>query len=82
VDDREILERINTLVAEEHSLLNRHGGGGEGLSENERQRMGALEVTLDQCWDLLRQRRARRHAGANPDEAEVRPPGIVENYRQ
>jgi len=44
--------------------------------------MEALEVTLDQCWDLLRQRRARRHAGENPDEAGVRPPGVVENYKQ
>lgn len=80
MNDREILERINTLVTEEHGLMNRHRGAG--LDENERQRMEALEVTLDQCWDLLRQRRARRHAGENPDEAGVRPPGVVENYKQ
>jgi hypothetical protein len=80
VDDREILQRINALMDEEHDLLSQHHRGS--LGEAEQQRMHALEVTLDQCWDLLRQRRARRHAGLNPDEAAVRPESIVENYRQ
>jgi hypothetical protein len=80
MDDREILQRINALVAEEHGLTNAHREGP--LSEADKQRMQDLEVTLDQCWDLLRQRRARRHAGQDPGEAEVRPPSVVENYKQ
>jgi hypothetical protein len=52
------------------------------MSEEERQRMDRLEVTLDQCWDLLRQRRARRHTGADPDQAQVRPASVVERYQQ
>jgi hypothetical protein len=47
-----------------------------------RKRLAAIEVELDQCWDLLRQRRAKREFGDNPDEASVRPPDIVENYEQ
>ncbi len=80
MDDREILQRIDTLVTEEHRLTGEHHGGR--LSEAERQRMDALEVMLDQCWDLLRQRRARRHAGQNPDEAEVRRASVVERFVQ
>jgi Protein of unknown function (DUF2630) len=80
MDDRDILQRINALVAEEHGLINAHHEGP--LSEADQQRMQDLEVTLDQCWDLLRQRRARRHAGQDPGEAEVRPPSVVENYKQ
>jgi hypothetical protein len=80
-DDREVLDRINALVDEEHRLLGAHGTG-KAMSEEERQRMQRLEQTLDQCWDLLRQRRGRRHAGQDPDQAEVRPPEVVERYRQ
>jgi hypothetical protein len=80
VDDRGILERVNSLVAEEHQLESRHVGSG--LSAEERERLSEVEVALDQCWDLLRQRRARRHAGLDPDEAETRPPTTVERYRQ
>ncbi|HEX2034349.1 MAG TPA: DUF2630 family protein [Chloroflexota bacterium] len=80
MDDRGIMQRITALVEEEHRLLSQHGQGG--LSEAERQRMEELEVTLDQCWDLLRQRRARRHAGLNPNDAEVRPASVVERYQQ
>src|SRR5262249_28401634 len=79
VEDREILQRINDLMDEEPRLLNEHHQGN--LGEDEQQRMHALEVTLDQCWDLLRQRRARRHAGLDPNEAAVRPESVVENYR-
>jgi hypothetical protein len=80
MDDRDILQRINALVAEEHGLINAHHESP--LSEADQQRMQDLEVTLDQCWDLLRQRRARRHAGQDPGEAEVRPPSVVEHYKQ
>ena len=80
MEDPQILQRINELVDEEHRLLNAHTSGG--LNEGERERMERLKVTLDQCWDLLRQRRGRRHAGADPDQAEVRPPEVVERYKQ
>lgn len=81
MDDNAVLSRINDLVAEEEKLLE-SSRGTEGLSDADDQRLKAVEVALDQCWDLLRQRRARRHAGQDPDEAQVRDPGIVENYRQ
>ncbi|HEX9132033.1 MAG TPA: DUF2630 family protein [Ktedonobacteraceae bacterium] len=80
MDDIEILKHITELVNEEHQLMNQAESGG--LDDSEHTRMKALEVSLDQCWDLLRQRRARRHAGLNPDEAQVRDPGIVEHYQQ
>jgi hypothetical protein len=80
MDDEKLVEQIDTLVAEEHRLEQSHVG--EGLSEEEAARMRSLEVALDQCWDLLRQRRARRNTGADPDDAEVRPPDVVERYQQ
>jgi len=80
MDDTEILKHITELVNEEHQLMNQ--AEGIGLTDEEEARMKALEVSLDQCWDLLRQRRARRNAGLNPDEAEVRDPNIVEHYQQ
>jgi hypothetical protein len=80
MDDRNILDRIGDLVAKEHELEQRHAG--DGLDEQEAARLRELEVALDQCWDLLRQRRARRSAGLDPDEAEVRPAPTVEGYRQ
>jgi hypothetical protein len=80
MDDAEIVKRITELADEEHRLERAHVG--EGLSADEADRMRAVEVALDQCWDLLRQRRARRHAGDEPDEAAVRPPEIVERYQQ
>jgi len=81
MNDTEILKHITELVDEEHELENMAAQEG-GLSEEERARVHALEVSLDQCWDLLRQRRARRAAGLNPDEAKVRDPKIVEHYLQ
>ena len=80
MDDSEILKNITALVNEEHELMNQ--SEGVGLDNEQEARMKTLEVSLDQCWDLLRQRRARRHAGLNPDEAEVRDPNIVEHYQQ
>jgi len=80
MDDTEILKNITELVNEEHDLMNK--AEGVGLDSEQEARMKALEVSLDQCWDLLRQRRARRHAGLNPDEAQARDPNIVEHYQQ
>jgi len=80
MDDRQLVEQIEALAAEEHRLEQSHVG--EGLDEEETTRLQAIEVALDQCWDLLRQRRARRQAGRDPDDAEVRPPGVVEGYQQ
>jgi hypothetical protein len=81
MDDQTVLSRINELVAEEERLLETNRGM-EGLSEADDARLKAVEVALDQCWDLLRQRRARRHAGQDPDEAEIRDPSTVEGYVQ
>ena len=80
LDDEELVRRIDQLVEEEHRLEREHAG--EGLGDADRARLRELEVQLDQCWDLLRQRRARRHAGQDPDEAEVRPAEVVERYSQ
>jgi Protein of unknown function (DUF2630) len=76
--DDEILGHINELAAEEHQLFDLESQGK--ATEADRDRMHALEVTLDQCWDLLHQRRARRGAGLDPDRAEVRDPATVEGY--
>ena len=78
--DAELVERIDRLVAEEHELERSHSQ--EGLSDDDRERLQQIEVQLDQCWDLLRQRRARRDAGQNPAEAQVRDPEVVEHYQQ
>ena len=78
--DDEILAAITELEAEEHRL--ERSAGGAALTDAERARLNELNVRLDQCWDLLRQRRARRHAGLDPSEAEVRDPSVVEGYRQ
>ncbi|MGH9120479.1 MAG: DUF2630 family protein [Acidimicrobiales bacterium] len=80
MDDAQLVARIDHLVEEEHELERTHAD--TGLNEDERARLQSLEVQLDQCWDLLRQRRARRHAGQDPDSAEVRPPSVVEHYQQ
>ncbi len=80
MNDTEILKQITELVNEEHQLMNQ--AEGIGLTDEQEERMKALEVSLDQCWDLLRQRRARRNAGLNPEEAQVRDPNIVEHYQQ
>jgi hypothetical protein len=79
--DREIIEHIDQLVVEEHALESRHHDG-KPLNDEEQQRLRDLEVHLDQLWDLLRQRRARRDAGLDPDDASERGPETVEGYRQ
>jgi hypothetical protein len=80
VNDRDVLRNINALMDEEHTLLKQ--AEHQGLSENEHARLNELKVSLDQCWDLLRQRRARREFGENPNEAHVRDPKTVEGYNQ
>ncbi len=80
MDDKEILHHITELVNEEHELMNL--AEGTGLDDEQQTRVKALEISLDQCWDLLRQRRARRNAGLNPDEAKVRDEVIVEHFQQ
>jgi hypothetical protein len=78
MDDQELINRISELVDEEHRLERT----GEELSAGDADRLRALEVQLDQCWDLLRRRRARRRAGDDPDSAEVRDAETVEHYQQ
>jgi hypothetical protein len=80
MDDLEVLSRINSLVDEEHHLLSRKTGGSASADEHER--LARLEVELDQCWDLLRQRRARRNAGEDPAGASARDENTVEHYKQ
>lgn len=77
--DSEVLGRIGALVDEEHQLRSRAASDDAGSPE-EQARLKAVEVELDRCWDLLRQRRARREFGENPDEASPRPAGEVEGY--
>jgi hypothetical protein len=79
--DDDVIARINKLVDEEHHLTGK-AKPGQPLSEVEEARLGQLEVSLDQCWDLLRQRRARREAGLDPGFSGVRPPNVVEGYQQ
>jgi hypothetical protein len=80
MDDPEVIRHIGALVDEEHELERRQAASGPDESADDRLR--EIEVALDQCWDLLRQRRARREMGENPDEAAVRPPEVVERYQQ
>ncbi len=80
MDDLDLVRRIGELADEERRLEGAHQGQRLGPAEVERLR--SVEVALDQCWDLLRQRRARRNVGADPDGAAVRSEGTVEGYRQ
>jgi len=80
MDDKQVLDRIGGLVEEEHTLERQ--ATGDGLDEQQKARLHEVEVQLDQCWDLLRQRRARRDAGQDPESAQVRPEGTVEGYLQ
>jgi hypothetical protein len=80
VDDPQIHGAIDKMVAEEHELWERESAGN--ATDADRQRLESVRVSLDQCWDLLRQRRARRDAGQSPEGAELRPPEVVERYQQ
>jgi Protein of unknown function (DUF2630) len=75
--DQSVLSHIDRLVKEEESLY-----GKNDLTEDDRSRLAHLKVHLDQCWDLLRQRRALREFGRDPEQAKVRPAKIVEKYEQ
>jgi Protein of unknown function (DUF2630) len=79
VDEQDILQRIDALVEEEHKL---RSNDSEVEADDRRDRLRQLEQTLDQCWDLLRQRRARIEAGQDPDAARARPVDEVERYLQ
>ena len=81
MDDKEILHSIDELIETEHELRNKVAAGGLS-SDQERVRLRAVEESLDQCWDLLRQRRARREFGEDPAQAAPRPPSEVEGYLQ
>lgn len=75
MDDSAIFDRLRSLADEEHAM---HQQGPEADAE----RLREIEVMLDQCWDLLRQRRAKREFGGDPDDTHVRPPDVVEHYQQ
>jgi hypothetical protein len=75
--DQSVLNHIDELVKEEERLY-----GQKELSDRDHEKLARLKVQLDQCWDLLRQRRALREFGDDPDKAKVRPSKIVENYEQ
>jgi hypothetical protein len=81
MDDREIMARISDLITTEHDLRGQLARG-ELSSEQERDRLRSAEQALDQCWDLLRQRRAKREFGESPEGAAVRPVTEVEGYQQ
>ena len=82
--DESIANRIESLVAEEHQLRNREQSDAMDVDalEADQERLRDVEIELDRCWDLLRQRRALRDAGADPDEAHVRDANTVERYWQ
>jgi len=80
MDDAQIHGTIEELVAEEHELWQRESEGN--ASEDDRRRLDALKVSLDQCWDLLRQRRALRESGRDAEAAALRPAEVVERYEQ
>lgn len=75
--DQPVLNHIQRLVEEEHRLHEQREH-----PQTDHKRLVQVQVELDQCWDLLRQRRALRDVGLNPDDARVRPPEVVENYEQ
>jgi Protein of unknown function (DUF2630) len=78
MDDQQVLGHIDELVQEEEGLRRRHEG--EGLDSEDQARMEELKVQLDKMWDYLRQRRALRQYGDDPDDASIRDGGTVEDY--
>ena len=80
MNDEQIVTEINRLAEEEHRLEEAHVG--DGLSPGESEKLRTIEVALDQCWDLLRQRRARKDAGQSAEGAQARPINEVEHYLQ
>ena len=80
MEDAQVHSSIEKLVAEEHELWEREAAGN--ATEADKQRLESIKVSLDQCWDFLRQRRALREAGREPDAASVRSAEVVETYEQ
>ena len=80
MDDNTVLQRIGRLADEEQELEEAHVGSP--LSKDDRERLKKIEVELDQCWDLLRQRRAQEEFGLNPDDVSMRSADTVEHYKQ
>ncbi|MGB3410656.1 MAG: DUF2630 family protein [Microthrixaceae bacterium] len=80
MEDSELVRQIGELTDEEHRLERSHAG--DGLVAVDLKRLKDIEIELDQCWDLLRQRRARRDGGLDPDGARARMPETVESYEQ
>ena len=78
MEDQTVFHRINELANEEHQIWNKESRGE--ATDADRERLRRIEVTLDQCWDLLHQRRARRAAGLDPNQAQVRDEKTVEGY--
>ncbi len=81
MEDKDIMKRIGELDQEEHRLLE-SAELAQGLNQASRERMHALHVEIDRLWDLIRQRRGRRHAGLDPEGAKLRSASVVENYKQ
>ncbi|HUL71507.1 MAG TPA: DUF2630 family protein [Vicinamibacterales bacterium] len=75
--DESVLEKIQKLVHEEQAIY-----GKSDVTDHDQVRLQAIQVQLDQCWDLLRQRRAKREFGQDPDQAHARPASVVEKYEQ
>lgn len=75
--DQSVLDKIQNLVSEEHQMFSKGT-----LTGSDRERLEKINIELDQCWDLLRQRRALRETGGNPADAHVRPAEVVEKYEQ
>jgi hypothetical protein len=80
MEDAQIHSSIDELVQEEQQLWEREAAGS--ATDEDRQRLESLKISLDQCWDLLRQRRALREAGLDPEAADVRSANVVERYEQ
>ena len=80
MDDAQLRHRISELVDEEHHLERAHAG--RRLNDEEKTRLDALGVELDQTWDLLRRREARRRAGQDPEDEQERSAKVVEGYQQ
>jgi hypothetical protein len=80
MEDGQIHGTIEQLVAEEHELWEREASGN--ATDGDRHRLEEVKISLDRCWDLLRQRRALREAGLDPEAAQARPDEVVEHYQQ
>jgi hypothetical protein len=81
MNDRPMFDRINELAREEEQLWET-AGDGDGLTTEQSERLETIRIELDQCYDLLHQRQARRGAGLDPDAARPRPPEVIERYQQ